>query len=103
MTLVPVFHNGSSQAPLIHRHRFLVRAGARGGSLRTLLSPPKHAATADWTRADLAGDLCRSTDLHAWSDTLVDENLNVYVTIELAALSVLIACNGMGRAISDWH
>src|SRR4029077_5335399 len=33
--------------------------------------------------------------------TFVDENFNVHVTIEIAALSVLIACDGMGRAISD--
>src|SRR4029077_4635761 len=41
--------------------------------------------------------------LHAWSQTIVDENFNVYVTIEIAALSVLIACNRMGRAVSDRH
>jgi hypothetical protein len=46
---------------------------------------------------------CHSTDLHAWSQTVVDENFNVYVTIEIAALSVLIAGNGMGRAISNRH
>jgi hypothetical protein len=41
--------------------------------------------------------------LHAWSQTIVDENFNVYVTIEIAALSVLIAGNGVGRAVSDRH
>src|SRR6185369_5480871 len=42
-------------------------------------------------------------DLHALSYTFVDENFNVHVTIEIAAVSVLITCNGMGRTISDRH
>ena len=44
-----------------------------------------------------------TANLHALSYTCVDENFNVHVTIEIAALSVLIAGNGMGRAISDRH
>src|ERR1700757_2213792 len=47
--------------------------------------------------------LCRrSTDLLALSDTAVEKNFNVHVTIEIAALCVLIAGDGMGRAVSDW-
>ena len=42
-----------------------------------------------------------SRDLHALSYAFVDENFNVHVTIEIAALSVLIVCNGMGSAVSD--
>jgi hypothetical protein len=41
-------------------------------------------------------------DLHAFSYTLVDENLNVNVTIEIAALGAVVVGNRMGRAISDW-
>jgi hypothetical protein len=45
------------------------------------------------------------SNLHAlsYTCTCVDENFNVHVTIEIAALSVLIASDGMRRAISDRH
>ena len=42
-------------------------------------------------------------DLHALSYTLVDENLDVHVAIEIAALSAVVMGNRMGRAISDWN
>ena len=74
------------------------------GTCKPVLSKfRQHAATLDWARADLAGVLYRSNDLPAFSHTVVDENFNVYVTIEIAALSVLIACDRMGRAVSDRH
>jgi len=45
------------------------------------------------------------SNLHAlsYTCTCVDENFNVHVAIEIAALSVLIAGDGMRRAISDRH
>ena len=37
------------------------------------------------------------------SYAFVDENFNVHVTIEIAALGVLIGGNGMSRAVPDRH
>jgi REP element-mobilizing transposase RayT len=47
--------------------------------------------------------LRRSTHLHALANPSVDENFNVHATIEFAALIVLIACNRIGRTVSDWY